>query len=199
MLLAVILGTLLGLVAGYSSGWVDTLIMRGADLFLALPAFFLILGLRALFPLQLSGGEIYWIVVLIFGLTGWAWITRVIRGQVLTLKEREYVLAARAMGATPMRILGRHILPFTLNPLLVQCTIFIPTFMLAEVTLSFLGVGVQEPDSSWGNLLTAGTSVQAITQFPWLLAPAAFIFLAVLSFNGIAEKLKPSREQRPFV
>ena len=183
------LGLLLGSIAGYFSGWIDTVVMRMVDLFLSIPALFLILGIRALFPLRLSTQDTFWVIVLIFTLMGGASVTRVIRGQVLSLKTREFVLAARAAGASHSRILARHILPFTSNYLLVQSTVFIPAYILGEITLSFLGVGVQEPDASWGNLLTAATSVWVITDFPWLLSPAVFIFLAVFTFNWMGDHL----------
>ncbi|MFQ5737655.1 MAG: ABC transporter permease [Acidobacteriota bacterium] len=188
-------GTLLGAAAGYFSGWMDTLIMRFVDLFLSLPGLFLILGIRAVFPHQLSVWQLYWLIVAIFTVMGWASVARVIRGQVLSLKEREYVLAARACGASHWRILTRHILPFTSNYLVVQSTILIPAFILAEVTLSFLGVGVQEPDASWGNLLIAATSVRKLTHFPWLLAPAGLIFVTILAFNLIGDELKALDKQ----
>ncbi|MDA2929729.1 ABC transporter permease [Acidobacteria bacterium AH-259-O06] len=188
--LTAVLGTLFGALAGYFMGWIDTLFMRLVDMFLSLPGLFLILAIRAVFPLQLRTWDLYWVMVLIFTLIGWASVTRVIRGQVASLRTREYVLAARVAGASHWRILWHHILPFTTNYLLVQSTILIPAFILGEVTLSFLGVGVQEPDASWGNLLAAATSVRVMTQFPWLLSPAAFIFLTILTFNLIGDELK---------
>lgn len=188
--ITMLLGTLLGAAAGYFAGWVDTLLMRLVDLFLSIPALFLILAIRGLAPLRLQTVDLYWMMAAVFALVGWASVTRVVRGQVASLKSREYVLAARVAGASDWRILRRHILPFTTSYLLVQSTVLIPAFILGEITLSFLGVGVQEPDPSWGNLLTAATSLRAMTDFPWLLSPAVFIFVTVAAFNLIGDQLK---------
>lgn len=190
IILAGVLGAISGGVSGYFAGWLDTLFMRTADALLSLPGLFLVLGIRALFPLELSAMDIYWVLVLIFTLMGWASVTRVVRGQVLSLKTQDYVLAARAAGASHWRILRRHILPFTSHYLLVQSTVFIPAYILGEVTLSFLGVGVQEPDASWGNLLAEAASIQAMTRFPWLLSPALFLWLTVFSFHVLGDELE---------
>ncbi len=189
-----LIGVLLGATAGYVGGWIDSLLMRLADLFLSLPGLFLVLGIRAVFPREMSLGELYWLIVVIFSLIGWASVARVVRGQVSSLKARPHVMAARASGASHPRILIRHILPFTANYLVVQGTLLIPAFILGEVTLSFLGVGVREPDTSWGILLVAAASVRNLTAHPWLLAPGAFIFLTVLSFNLVGDELKQRRQ-----
>ncbi len=188
------LGATLGALAGYLGGWIDSVLMRLADLFLSLPGLFLVLGIRAVFPREMSVRELYWLIVVIFSLIGWATVARVVRGQVLSLKTRPYVLAARAAGASHLRILLRHILPFTSNYLVVQGTLLIPAFILGEITLSFLGVGLREPDTSWGLLLVAAASVRNLTAHPWMLAPAVFIFFTVLAFNLVGEELK--RRQR---
>jgi peptide/nickel transport system permease protein len=190
ILFASILGVFFGAWAGYWSGWTDRLIMRICDLFLSLPGLFLVLGLRAVFPLQLSAAESFWMIVLIFTIVGWSAVTRIIRGQVVALKTRQHVLAAKAAGAGSARILVHHILPFTANYLLVQCAVFVPMFIMGEITLSFLGVGVQEPDVSWGNLLAAGNSVQAMTDLPWLLTPAVFVLLTSFLFNLAGDELQ---------
>ena len=189
-LLTVLLGAILGALAGYCGGWIDTLCMRLVDLFLSLPSLFLILAVRAVIPLELTTWELYWLMVFVFTAVGWASVSRVVRGQVMSLKTLEHVLAARVAGASHFRIVWRHIMPFTTNYLLLQSSILVPAFILGEITLSFLGVGVQEPDASWGSLLEAATSVSAVSRFPWLLAPVAFIFLTVLSFNLISDGLK---------
>jgi peptide/nickel transport system permease protein len=196
ILFASFLGVIFGAWAGYRAGWADRLIMRVCDLFLSLPGLFLVLGLRAVFPLQMSGRESFWMIVMIFTVIGWSTVTRIIRGQVLTLKTRQYVLAAQAAGASPWRVLFRHILPFTTNYLLVQCAVFVPMFIMGEVTLSFLGVGVQEPDVSWGNLLAAGASIQAMSDHPWLLSPVLFILLTAFLFNLAGDELRVLGKQR---
>lgn len=190
-------GVVVGALAGYFSGWTDRLAMRLSDLFLSLPAFFLILGIRSVFPGQMESSQAYWLMVCIFTLLGWASVARVVRGQVLSQKTKDYVLAARALGAGHLHILVRHILPFTGNYLLVQSVILVPAFILGEITLSFLGVGVSEPDSSWGTLLVAAASVRNLTTHPWLLTPALFIVLLVLCFTVLGDFVKAfDRRQR---
>jgi len=196
ILFASLLGVTFGAWAGYWAGWADKIIMRVCDLFLSLPGLFLVLGLRAVFPLQMSGSGSFWMIVLIFTVIGWGTVTRIIRGQVLTLKTRQYVLAAQAAGAGHFRILTRHILPFTGNYLVVQSTVFVPMFIMGEITLSFLGVGVQEPDVSWGNLLAAANSIQAMSDHPWLLSPVAFILLTAFLFNLAGDELRVLGRQR---
>src|SRR5690606_36694166 len=142
---------------------------------LALPGLFLILALRAVFPLELSAGAIFWMIVLIFTLAGCAVVTRVIRGQVLTLKTRDFVQAARVAGASHFRILIRHLLPFTGNYRLVQSTVFIQAFILGEVTCSFLCIGGQEPDVSFGSLLAEAATLRPQTIYPCFLSPAFLI------------------------
>ena len=191
--LTLVLGVGLGGLAGYAGGWLDSLLMRVADLFLSIPVFFLILGLRATVTGELSTSRLFLLIACIFALVGWAGVARVVRGQVLSLRDRAYVLAARVSGASHWRILTRHILPFTSSYLAVQASVLVPSFILGEITLSFLGVGVQAPDASWGTLLTAATSLRVMSRFPWLLTPALCIFLTVLAFNLIADEMKAHR------
>jgi len=186
----VLIGTFSGALAGWRGGWADRVIMRVCDLFLSLPGLFLILGIRAVFPFRMSSSNTLWMMVFIFAIFGWGVVTRVVRGQVLSLKQRDYVLAARTMGASDWYIVIRHVLPFTANYLKVQCTLFVPLFILGEITMSFLGVGVQEPDASLGNLLIAASSFRAMTLHPWELAPAVVVFLLVFCFNYVGDELK---------
>lgn len=193
----VLIGTFSGTLAGWRGGWVDPVIMRICDLFLSLPGLFLILGIRAVFPLRMSASNTLWMMVFIFALFGWGVVTRVVRGQVLSLKQRDYVLAARTMGASDWHIVTRHVLPFASNYLMVQCTLFVPLFILGEITMSFLGVGVQEPDVSLGNLLIAARSISAMTQHPWEMAPALLVFVLVFCFNFVGDELKAPGWVRP--
>ncbi len=189
LFLTLVLGVLMGSVSGYFEGWTDRIVMRLSDVFLSLPGLFLVLGLRAIFP-DLSGRlGLYVLIVTTFTLLGWASVARVVRGQVLALKEREHVLYAVSCGASHARILLRHILPFTRNFLLVQGSVLLPAYIIGEVTLTFLGLGVQEPDVSWGNLLHDAASLRALG-FPWLLTPALAALLSVLAFNYLADELK---------
>lgn len=138
----------------------------------------------------------YFMIILILSLVGWAAMARVIRGMVLSLREEEYVLAARALGASDSRIIFRHILPNTIGYVLVRATLLIPAYILGEVALSFLGVGVQEPIPSWGNMLTAAQNLRVLQQFTWTLAPGFLIFLTVLAYNFLGDGLRDALDPR---
>ncbi len=191
------LGLLLGGVSGYYGGWVDTLIMRGTELLLSIPGLYLIVALRGVFPLDLPSQQTYLAIVAILAFIGWAALARVIRGMVLSLREAEYVIAARALGASSLRIIVRHILPNTMSFTIVAATVAVPGYILGEVFLSFLGVGVQPPAASWGNMLNAARSQRVLTSFPWmLLAPGTAIFLTVMAFNFFGDGLRDALDPR---
>ena len=191
------LGLLLGGVSGYFGGWTDTLIMRATELLLSIPGLYLIVALRGVFPLELPSQQTYLAIVGILSLIGWATLARVIRGMVLSLKQAEYVLAAEAMGASSLRIIVRHILPNTLSFTIVAATVAVPGYILGEVFLSFLGVGVQPPAASWGNMLNAARSQRVLTSFPWmLLSPGVAIFLTVMAFNFLGDGLRDALDPR---
>jgi peptide/nickel transport system permease protein len=146
--------------------------MRTTELLLSIPGLYLIVALRGVFPLSLPSQQTYLAIVAILAFIGWASLARVIRGMVLSLRQAEYVLAAEAMGASSLRIILRHILPNTMSFVIVAATVAVPGYILGEVFLSFLGVGVQPPAASWGNMLNAARSQRVLTSFPWmLLAP----------------------------
>jgi peptide/nickel transport system permease protein len=200
ILISFSLGLLLGGVSGYFGGWVDTCIMRSSELLLSIPVLYLIVALRGVFPLELPSQQTYLAIVAILAFIGWASLARVIRGMVLSLRQAEYVLAAEALGASSLRIIVRHILPNTMSFTIVAATVAVPGFILGEVFLSFLGVGVQPPAASWGNMLIAARSQRVLTSFPWmLLAPGGAIFLTVMAFNffgdGLRDALDPRRTQ----
>jgi peptide/nickel transport system permease protein len=200
ILISFTLGLLLGGVSGYFGGWVDVCIMRSSELLLSIPGLYLIVALRGVFPLDLPSQQTYLAIVAILAFIGWASLARVIRGMVLSLKQSEYVLAAEALGASSLRIIVRHILPNTISFTIVAATVAVPGFILGEVFLSFLGVGVQPPAASWGNMLNAARSQRVLTSFPWmLLAPGGAIFLTVMAFNffgdGLRDALDPRRTQ----
>lgn len=191
------LGLLLGGISGYYGGWVDMLIMRGTELLLSIPGLYLIVALRGVFPLDLPSQQTYLAIVAILAFIGWAGLARVIRGMVLSLRQAEYVLAAQAMGASDLRIILRHILPNTLSFTIVAATVAVPGYILGEVFLSFLGVGVQPPAASWGNMLNAARSQRVLTSFPWmLLAPGLAIFLTVMAFNFFGDGLRDALDPR---
>ena len=191
------LGLLLGGISGYAGGWVDTVIMRGTELLLSIPGLYLIVALRGVFPLDLPSQQTYLAIVAILAIIGWASLARVIRGMVLSLRQAEYVLAARALGASGLRIIVRHILPNTMSFTIVAATVAVPGYILGEVFLSFLGVGVQPPAASWGNMLIAARSQRVLTSVPWmLLAPGTAIFLTVMAFNFFGDGLRDALDPR---
>ena len=191
------LGLLLGGISGYFGGWVDNLVMRGTELLLSIPGLYLIIALRAVFPVELPSQQVYLAIVAILAFIGWAGLARVIRGMVLSIRRQEFVAAAEALGVPRLRIIARHILPNTLSFVIVAATISIPGYILGEVFLSFLGVGVQEPSASWGNMLNQARSLRALTSFPWLLwAPGIAIFLTVMAFNFFGDGLRDALDPR---
>ena len=187
-LLAFMIGAMVGLMSGYSGRTVDTVIMGITDTVMALPTLILILAARAAFPLDLPPTRAAMLLVMIFAFTGWAEIARLTRGLVRSIKEREFILAARSIGLSESRILFRHILPNAAGPLMTQLTVILPYFLLSEVALSFLGVGVQEPQPSLGNMLAAAADISQLQRSPLLmLSPAIVIFLFVIAIRTVAD------------
>jgi peptide/nickel transport system permease protein len=196
ILLSFSLGMVIGGISGYFGGLTDTVIMRFTELIMSVPALYLILALRASFPISIKPDEMYLIMVVILSFIGWAGMSRIIRGMVLSIKENDYVIAARALGFGHLRIIIRHILPNTLSFVIVAATISIPGYILGEVALSFLGVGIAEPAASWGNMLKQAQSVRVLASFPWILAPGYAIFLTVLAFNFLGDGLRDALDPR---
>ncbi|MFN8588557.1 MAG: ABC transporter permease [Candidatus Eisenbacteria bacterium] len=191
------IGLLLGGAAGYLGGWVDALVMRASEVFLSVPALYLVIALRAAFPMRLPSRQVYLAIVIVLACIGWASLARVIRGMVLSLRRAEWVLAAEALGLPRHRILLRHLLPNTLSFVIVAATVAIPGYILGEVFLSFLGLGVQEPAASWGNMLGAARSTSVLRDQPWLLfAPGAAIFVTVLGFHVFGDALRDALDPR---
>ncbi len=184
------LGMVVGGISGYFGGMTDTVIMRLCELIMSIPALYLIMSLRATFPPNLSSTKVYLLIIAILSLIGWASSARVIRGMALSLRERQFVLAARSLGMTNWRIVMRHILPGTFSYVIVAATLSVPYYILGEVVLSFLGVGIQEPDASWGIMLSAAQNPEYLTNYPWLLAPGVAIFITVLAFNFLGDGLR---------
>jgi peptide/nickel transport system permease protein len=190
-LFAGVLGVLLGCIAGYAGRRTDAFLMRAADAMLALPELVLILAARATFPVELPPTRAGLLLVSIFVAIGWAEMARLARGLVLGLREREFVLAAVSLGLSETRILFRHILPNAARPLIVQLSLMLPAFLLAETALSFLGVGVQEPAASWGHMLKSANELSLLARQPFLLlSPAFAIFLFVLGVRLLSDGLK---------
>ncbi len=188
-LVAVLIGVLYGAVAGYVGGRTDQVMMRIVDVLYALPLFFAIIILVTVF------GRNIFLVFLAIGAVEWLTIARIVRGQTLAAKQTEYVEAARSLGAPASRIILRHIVPNVVGPVIVFSTLLVPTVILVESFLSFLGLGVQEPQTSWGLLISQGTA--ALDSAPWLLViPAAFLAATMFAFNFIGDGLRDALDPR---
>ena len=196
ILLSFTFGLIIGGISGYFAGGVDTVIMRLCELIMSVPSLYLIIALRGTFPPGMSSAQVYGMIVAILSCIGWAGMARVIRGMALSLREQQFVLAARSMGATPWRIISRHILPSTFSYVIVAATLSVPYYILGEVVLSFLGVGIQEPSASWGLMLNAAQNTEYLKNYPWLLAPGAAIFVTVLAFNFLGDGLRDAADTK---
>ena len=196
IVISTIIGMIVGGVAGYFGGVTDFALMRTVEVLLALPSLYFILILRQLFGTGMSSTQIYLNIVVILAFIGWATEARVIRGMVMSLKEQEYAIAARAMGFSNWRIIIRHILPNTMSFVIVTATLSVPFFILGEVALSFLGVGIQPPEASWGNMLTAAQNNRQLNDFPWVLIPGVFIFVTVMAWNFLGDGLRDAADPR---
>ncbi|MEK6407419.1 MAG: ABC transporter permease [Acidobacteriota bacterium] len=196
ILISTIIGMIVGGIAGYFGGVTDFVLMRVVEVLLALPGLYFILILRQVFGTGMSSTHIYFIIAFILAFIAWATEARVIRGMVMSIKEQEYVIAARAMGFSNSRIIIRHILPNTLSFVIVTATLSVPFFILSEVALSFLGVGIQEPEASWGNMLIAAQNNRQLIDFPWVLIPGVFIFVAVMAWNFLGDGLRDAADPR---
>lgn len=180
---ALLLGAFIGAVAGFRGGRVDDTLMWIADFVLVLPAIYVVLALRASMPLVLTPADVFWTLAGVLAIAGWPYPARGVRAIVLGEQRKEYAEAARAIGAGPWRILLRHLLPAASGFLVVQATLLLPAFILAEATLSFVGLGFPEPTPSWGVMLQDAARVGTLVEAPWLLAPAVAIVVSVLALH----------------
>lgn len=187
--IATIIGIIFGALSGYYGGWLDTIIMRFVDIMLSIPTFFLILAVIAMLEPSI------WNIMIVIGVTSWMGVARFVRAEFLSLKEREFVLSARALGASDFRIIFRHILPNAMSPVLVSAVLGIAGAVLVESALSFLGIGVQPPTASWGNILTIGKDNIEIA---WWISvfPGLAIFVTVLAYNLLGEGIRDSIDPR---
>ncbi len=190
------IGLAVGAIAGYVGGRVDNAVMRGTEILMSLPSFYFLLALAAVIPPSLSSAQTFLMIVVIMSFIRWAGFARIIRGMVSSIRELDYVQSARALGARRGRIIVRHVIPATFGYTIVAATLSIPGFILGESALSLLGLGIQEPDASWGNLLADAQNVQSIAQFPWILSPGVFIFLTIMSFNFLGDYLRDVLDPR---
>ncbi|HEY4842260.1 MAG TPA: ABC transporter permease [Terriglobales bacterium] len=186
-LITLLAGSIVGIIAGYYGGWVDELLMGVNELFLSLPWLYFLLGVRAFLPLHLSTLRTFFLLTGVIGLIGWARPARLLRGVVLSSRNRNYVLAARGFGATDSYLLRRHILPELFGLLLTQAALLVPRYIAAEATLSFFGLGVNEPAASWGNMLSALQQYSVLVSYGWLLAPAGALVVTSVLYSSLAE------------
>jgi peptide/nickel transport system permease protein len=187
--ISTLLGILVGSLAGFYGGWIDAVVMRFVDIMLCFPTFFLILAVIAFLEPSI------WNIMIVIGITSWMGVARLVRAEFLSLREREFVLAARAVGASDLRLIFRHMLPNALSPVLVSATLGIAGAILTESALSFLGIGVQPPTPSWGNMLIAGK--QTLGYAWWLsLFPGLAILITVLGYNLLGEGIRDALDPR---
>ena len=180
---ATLIGAVLGGVAGYAGGPVDDALMRTSDFVLVLPAMYVALALRSVLPLVLSPAAVFFLLLVIFSVLGAPFVSRGVRAIVRTESSLEYAIAARSLGAGHGRLLAVHLLPAARGFLATQATLLVPAFIVAEATLSYVGLGFPEPVASWGTMLQEASNIRAFADFPWLLSPAAAIVLLVLGLN----------------
>ncbi|HEX4468851.1 MAG TPA: ABC transporter permease [Gemmatimonadaceae bacterium] len=192
-IIALLIGVTLGLVAGFYGGWIDELVMRLADITLAFPTLLLLIAMVA--ALQPSLG----VVFVTIGVVGWAGMARLVRGQVLVVRQLEYVQASRALGGRDVRIIVRHVLPGVLAPVIIAATLGIAGAIIAESSLSFLGLGVQPPTPSWGSMIADGRDLSQLRHAPWTsVFPGIAIGAAVLGFNMLGDALRDALDPRSF-
>jgi len=191
------IGMLVGGISGYFGGIIDSILMRLVEVLMTIPSIYLLVALASVLPAGLSSAQRFLLIIAITSFVRWSGLARVIRGQVLSIKEREFVQAARAMGGRPLYIIVRHVLPQTASYVIISATLSIPSFILAESVLSLIGLGIQQPDASWGNLLSVAANPSILVLQPWLVwPPALLIILTVLSFNLVGDGLRDALDPR---
>jgi peptide/nickel transport system permease protein len=191
------IGMIVGGISGYFGGWIDSVTMRLVEVLMTIPGIYLLVALASVLPPGLTSAQRFLLIVVITSFISWAGLARVIRGEVLSLREREFVQAAKVMGANPLYIIIRHILPQTATYTIISATLAIPGFIVAESVLSLIGLGIQQPDPSWGNMLSSSTNASILVFQPWLVwPPAVLIILTVLAFNLLGDGLRDALDPR---
>ncbi|MEM6430744.1 MAG: ABC transporter permease, partial [Deinococcota bacterium] len=193
-------GLFMGGLAGYFGGWVDELIMRFVEALSAIPFIFLLLALSAIFhPLKWPPVYVFFAIVVVIGLIGWGDVARSVRSLLLSMREQDFTYAARALGAGDHRVIFRHLIPQTLSYVIVSMSLQIPSFILIEAVLSFYGLGIQPPATSWGLMLNTAQSfagVSGLTERWWIFIPGIFIFISVLTWNLLGDGLRDAFDPR---
>lgn len=191
LLIAFPIGIVYGGISGFAGGIIDTLMMRVAEAIMSIPGFYLLIGLAAILPPSMSSSQRFALITVILSFIGWAGLARVIRGMVLAVKEEEFVQAAKACGMSELRNILVHVIPQTSSFIIVAATLRVPSFILSESGLSFIGLGIQQPDASWGNMLKfALDNVNDLLNQPWMIAPGILIFITILCFNSVGDSLR---------
>ena len=191
-----VLGMLVGGASGYFGGRTDIAIQRLCEMLMLIPGFYLLLSLRAAIPANWSSFQTYVAIIAILSFIGWAGLARTIRGLVLSIASMDYVTSARAMGVPDRLVIVRHVLPNTLSYAIVSATMSIPGYILGESGLSLLGLGIQDPEASWGNMLALAMDIAQIKFHPWILIPGALIFVTVMAFNYLGDGLRDAFDPR---
>ena len=194
IVISFVLGIVIGGAAGYFGGWVDSIAQRSIEILRSLPELPLWLALSAALPLTWSPIAVYFGITIILALLDWPGLARAVRSKLLQLREEDYATAAQLMGATPSRIIGRHLLPNFMSHLIASATLSIPSMILAETALSFLGLGLRPPITSWGVLLVEAQNLEAVALYPWLLLPAVPVIVTVLAFNFFGDGLRDAAD-----
>jgi peptide/nickel transport system permease protein len=189
-----LLGLIFGGLAGYYGGLVDLVVQRIIEVLQSLPTIPLWLALAAIMPVTWSPIVVYFGITVILGLVEWTGLARAVRSKLLSLREEDYVLAAQLMGASPYRIISRHLVPGFMSHLIASATLAIPSMILGETALSFLGLGLRPPITSWGVMLTEAQNINIVALYPWLLTPAIPVILVVLAFNFLGDGLRDAAD-----
>jgi peptide/nickel transport system permease protein len=188
------LGIVIGGIAGYYGGWTDILIQRGIEVIQSFPHLPLWMALSAILPVSWSPILVYLGITLILGMIEWTHLARAVRSKLLALREEDFCTAAVLMGARPARIIGRHLLPSFMSHLIASATLMIPGMILGETALSFLGLGLRPPMTSWGVLLNEAQNINVVALYPWLMLPVAFVIITVLAFNFFGDGLRDAAD-----
>ena len=190
VIILVIIWTIVGTISGYFGGWIDNILQRIIEIIRIIPQVALWMALAAIIPKEWPSTYVYLGIVIIFGMISWAGLARELRGKVLAIRRSDFIYAAEITGASTSRIIVKHIIPNVLSHIIVIATLSIPIMIIGEAALSFLGLGIKPPMTSWGLLLTQLREVQTLKHYPWLICPAGFIVVSVLCFNFIGDALR---------
>jgi len=194
VVLSLLIGTVLGIASGYFGGLIDDIIQRCIEIVRAFPTIPLWMALSAAIPAGWTQEQTYFAITVILSLIGWTWLARQLRGQVLSLRESDYVVAARLAGASDWRIIFKHLIPATLGQIIVVATLSLPAMIIAETALSFLGLGLRPPITSWGVLLQEAQNFESLALYPWVLSPAIVIVIVILAFSFLGDGLRDAAD-----